>query len=196
MFGEESASDLAANRSALGASASELETNGSTPSAPVAQSGLSAGEAAIVAIFVDLAHALGSARSVGEIYGLLYASARPLAFQEICDKLSMSKGSASQGLRFLRSVGAVKTVYVTGDRKDYFEPVVELRQLVSGFLRERMEPQLTDWGNRMETLTPAAFGDQLSPDERKRVGERIDKLKKWQSRAGTVLPIIARLVGK
>jgi hypothetical protein len=49
----------------------------------------------------------GVPKSVGQIYGLLYASPEPLSFSDIVVRLGISKGSASQGLRLLRSLGAI-----------------------------------------------------------------------------------------
>src|SRR6218665_1610843 len=113
---------------------------------------LTPGEAGVISIFVQMAQAMGMQRSLGEIYGLLYATPQPLAFQDIVDRLGLSKGSVSQGLRFLRNVGAIQPVEVPGDRREYFEPVVELRALVGGFLREKINPQLEDWGVRARAL--------------------------------------------
>jgi HTH-type transcriptional regulator, glycine betaine synthesis regulator len=198
------------------------------PSSP-----LTSGEAEVISIFVQMAQTLGAPRSLGEIYGLLFSTPRPLSFQEIVDQLKMSKGSVSQGLRFLRSVGAIKPVVVAGDRKEYYEPVVELRALVSGFLKERINPQLETWGARAKALKiedferansleltangsdgsglksqsstdsspPTAqsrspFATSLSPAEQSQlIGNRLDKLKSWQKRANTVLPMIGKLLG-
>ena len=58
--------------------------------------------------FVRFMSLLGMPRSVGEIYGLLYFSPDPLSMDVIAAKLGISIGSASQGLRTLRSLKAVK----------------------------------------------------------------------------------------
>ena len=150
-------------------------------------------------MFVQMTQALGLPRSLGEIYGLLYASPRPLVFQEIVERLQLSKGSVSQGLRFLRTIGAVQPVVVPGDRREYFEPVVDLRYLVGGFLRERLTPQIEAWGIRSQALRVEDFaqswGDVPIEAYRKVIVERLDKLKTWQRRAGAVLPMIGKLLG-
>lgn len=145
---------------------------------------------------------LGVPRSLGEIYGLLFASPHPLAFQEISDRLKLSKGSVSQGLRFLRTVGAIKPVIVPGDRREFFEPEIELRALVGGFLRERLNPQLESWGTRAKALKMEDFepGEgsgipQLSVENAKVLAGRLDKLQTWQKRANAVLPMIGKLLG-
>jgi HTH-type transcriptional regulator, glycine betaine synthesis regulator len=157
---------------------------------------LSLGEQEVLAIFVQMTSALGMPRSLGEIYGLLYASPQPLAFQDIVDRLRLSKGSVSQGLRFLRTIGAIKPMVVAGDRREFFEPVIELRQLVAGFLRERLNPQIETWGMRAKALKPADFGRAgLTDGDLKTIEERLTKLKTWQKRAGSVLPVVSKLLG-
>lgn len=170
---------------------------GETPSTR-ADIGLTTGEVEVIAIFVQMTQVLGAPRSLGEIYGLLYATPRPLAFQDIAERLGLSKGSVSQGLRFLRGVGAIKSVVVAGDRREHFEPVVELRALVRGFLSERMNPQLDEWAARAKALKADDFqqgATVMGATELKTLSNRISKLKTWQKRAGTVLPMMARLLG-
>ena len=58
-------------------------------------------------LFADIVSALGIPKSIGQIYGLLYASATPLSFSDIVERLGISKGSVSQGLQLLRSLGAI-----------------------------------------------------------------------------------------
>lgn len=202
---------------------------------------LSVGETEVISIFVKMAQTLGAPRSLGEIYGLLFATPQPLSFQDIHDRLDLSKGSVSQGLRFLRTVGAIQPVPVEGDRREYFEPVVELRALVGGFLKERINPQLAEWGVRAKALKIKDFEQARTDEEerlslregkekgggilnregsrrdaktsedgsetlnlklapssaqrRKTLEGRIDKLKTWQKRANTVLPMVSKLLG-
>ena len=187
-----------------------------------ASAALTLGETEVIAMFVQMTQVLGVPRSLGEIYGLLFATPQPLAFQDIADRLNLSKGSVSQGLRFLRTVGAIQPVVVAGDRREFFEPVVELRALVGGFLRERLNPQLETWGTRAKALKIEDFekpetgnlkpegsdsgnsgfrsqvstrGSSLTAQRRKLLSGRIDKLKTWQKRANTVLPMIGKLLG-
>jgi len=61
-----------------------------------------------VAFFSEVVQVVGVPKSIGQIYGLLYSSREPLSFSDIVECLEISKGSASQGLQFLRLLGAVK----------------------------------------------------------------------------------------
>lgn len=186
------------SRSTSSAGIEETRAGREVSSSSEVLSRLTEGESEIIAIFVQMTQALGAPRSLGEIYGLLFATPRPLAFQDISDRLSLSKGSVSQGLRFLRSVGAINPVVVPGDRREHFEPVVELRALVSGFLNERMNPQLASWGVRAKALKPSQFvraGESTSVAEHRALSVRLAKLKTWQKRANAVLPMMAKLLG-
>ena len=78
-------------------------------------------ETEIIDFFVQLSRLLGQPRSLAEIYGLLFISGRPLAMDDLIERLQISKGSASQGLKFLRNIGAVRMVYVAGERRVHNE---------------------------------------------------------------------------
>ena len=77
-----------------------------------------------------LAQALGLPRSVGEIYGLLYLAPEPMSAPEIAEALSISKGSVSTGTRQLLALGCIQKVWQQEERKDHFEAVLELGDLV------------------------------------------------------------------
>ena len=173
----------------------------SAPSAvtPVEVYRLTTGETELIAVFVQMTQTLGLPRSLGEIYGLLYASPQPLAQQDIVARLGISKGSVSQGLRFLRTIGAIQPWPDANDRRECFVPVVELRALVGGFIRECITPQLTEWTERTQNISLNDFksGERAtaSPSDLKLINNRIEKLKIWHQRAELVLPLMVKLIG-
>lgn len=174
----------------------------------MAADGLTAFETEVVAVFVDLVVLLGLPKSVGEIYGLLFASAEPLTFADIEQKLGLSKGSVSQGLRSLREIGAIHEAEHDTEvepppgeskapaRVARWEAVVELRQLVGGLLRDRLTPYLHSQDTHIERA--AACLDELDlgtdPVSRKILNQRLSKLQTWQARARTFLPLIGKLI--
>src|SRR5271170_2193180 len=97
-------------------------------------------EVEAIHLFVRFSRALGQPRSVGEIYGLLFVSHRPLAMDTLIERLQLSKGSASQGLKYLEELGAVRAIYVARDRRAHYEAVAELRNLAGHFLRQQILP--------------------------------------------------------
>jgi HTH-type transcriptional regulator, glycine betaine synthesis regulator len=84
-------------------------------------------ETEAIDLFKQISRALGQRPSFAEIYGLLFISSRPLPQDDFTDRLDLSAGSPSQGLRFLQDIGAVRTVLVDGDRRTHNEAVAELR---------------------------------------------------------------------
>jgi len=107
--------------------------------------------------------------------------------------LALSKGSASQGLRFLRNAGAVRMVYIAGDRRVHYEAVAELRKLATRYLREQIVPHLDSGLNRLEQI--AQLVKQLPPDQRARVSARVTMLHSWEKKTRRVLPLILKLLG-
>ncbi len=141
---------------------------------------------------MHLADVLGLPRSIGELYGGLYAADRPLAMDELMGRLGLSKGATSQGLRLLRGFGAVRTVYIPGDRRDHYVAETELRRLVSGFLKERIQPHMENGADRLERMRELldAGGEGANPLLR----ERIERLARWRKRGTRLLPLVLRLV--
>ena len=156
--------------------------------------GLSSVEQEVIHHFVELSRVLGQPRSYAEIYGLLFISPRPLAMDELTERLNISKGSASQGLKFLRDIGAVRVVEVVEDRRTHYEAVAELRHLAGRFLRDQIGPQLTGNESRLERLARAA--EDLTPAERDHARSRITMLRSWNKNIRRVLPLVVKLLGE
>lgn len=159
--------------------------------------GLLAVQAHFIELFVSAADALGVPRSIGEIYGVIFAAPRPLTFQEIVERLNLSKGSVSQGLKALRSLGAVRTAYVPGDRRDHFEPETELRMLVAGLLRDRIQPHLEQGRQRLERVRAEVAGGEgaLSEEEARVLRTRLAKLESWRKKGALLLPLVGKILG-
>jgi DNA-binding transcriptional regulator GbsR (MarR family) len=157
--------------------------------------GLSSLQQQVVDFFVDGVRVLGLPRSLGEIYGLLFISPDPLSLDDLVRILGISKGSASQGLRTLRTLGAVREASGNGDRRTYYEPAVELKRLVGGFIREQIRPHLDSGKSKLQLLAETADRTE-DPDEREFVTGRIDKIESWMKRGGQVLPMLQKLLGQ
>jgi DNA-binding transcriptional regulator GbsR (MarR family) len=149
----------------------------------------------VVDFFVDGVRVLGLPRSIGEIYGLLFISQEPLALDDLVRRLHISKGSASQGLRLLKSLGAVREVASDSDRRTYYEPAVELKRLVGGFIREQIRPHL-DSGKSKITRLSATATRETDPARRDFLVDRIGRLETWMRSGGKVLPVLQKLLGQ
>ncbi len=152
-------------------------------------------ERQIVDVFVDGVKVLGLPRSIGEIYGVLFISPTPLALDDLVEKLGISKGSASQGLRALKGLGAVREVEGNGERRTYFEPAVELKRLVGGFIREQVRPHIESGKKKINKLAEAAR-EEPDPERRAFFQERVERIDNWTRRGGQVLPLLQRILGE
>jgi DNA-binding transcriptional regulator GbsR (MarR family) len=139
-------------------------------------------------LFIRVAHLLNVPKSVAEIYGLLFVSATPVSFRYVQSKLDISVGSASQGLKLLRNLGAVKTVYVAGERCDYYLPETMLSKLTSGLLNTRFEPANLRGEERLERLS--SLLDQTPVGDRQLLKQRIELLRQWRRKLRSILPIL------
>jgi DNA-binding transcriptional regulator GbsR (MarR family) len=145
-------------------------------------------EVDIIDIFVRIARLFGVSKSVGEIYGLLFISTAPVPLDYIRSKLNLSSGSASQGLRLLRTLGAVHATYMPGDRRDHFLAETGLRKITTGFLREKVVPDLMVHEEQLERLT--GLIDEIPTGHRQHIEARIQLLQSWRRQARAVLPIV------
>lgn len=154
---------------------------------------LSPFEVEVIDMFVRIAALLGMSRSVGEIYGLLYTAPEPLPMDTIVARLRISLGSASQGLRLLRSFGAVKPQYVAGERRDHFVAETELRALLGGYFQEQVYPHLKNGASRLESLQQTIA--ELPANQKKFARQRVERLERWHRTALELLPM-AREISK
>jgi HTH-type transcriptional regulator, glycine betaine synthesis regulator len=162
--------------------------NGAAETAP-----LNPVELEVIHLFVQLSRVLGQPPSVAEIYGLLFVSPRPLPQDEFFERLNLSKGTASQGLRYLLDLGAVRTVYVAGDRRAHYEAVAELRNLAGRFLRQQVLTYFEGGESRLGHI--AAQARKLPDAEREFARARVKMLKSWEKNARRVLPLVMKILG-
>ncbi len=150
-------------------------------------------EIGIIHLFVQLARALNQPPSVAEVYGLLFVSPRPVNQDEAMMRLNLSKGAASQGLRYLLDLGAVRTVYVAADRRAHYEAVAQLRNLAGRFLRQQVLTYFDDSGSRLDRIATEA---QKLPDAQREFAlDRVRLLRSWGKNANRVLPLVLKLLG-
>lgn len=149
-------------------------------------------ECECVTLFSGFLHVLGMPNSIGAIYGLLFASSEPLCFADIVEKLSMSKGSVSQGLTFLRQAGAVNVVEIKGDRREFFEPELALRRLARGLIQEKVQPLA-----KHAEVAVAQLRQHVEQSRRQQNNfqlERVKQLEIWHAQLRRVLPLVQTIL--
>ena len=149
-------------------------------------------EVEAIDFFVRMMGILGLPRSVGEIYGLLYFSEVPQSMEDISTRLKISMGSTSQGLRTLRSLKAIRTSYIQGDRRDHYSAESEFRRLFSNFIKEDILPHLESASDRILRME-----DQIARNVEHQTEfytTRIEKLKRLTKAGKRLLPALAGLL--
>ena len=105
----------------------------------------------------------GINRTVAQIYALLYISPNPLNAEEISEILSVARSTISTGLRELQSWGVIQVVHVLGDRRDHFEAMGDVWEMLRVIVDERKRREL-DPTLEMLRQTVAELGED-SQDE-------------------------------
>lgn len=160
-------------------------------------------ESGLVDIFTDLAELFGNPKSYGQIYGLLFAHETPLSMEDIARRLGISQGSASQGLRQLEAFGAVVKERADGSRQALYTAKLEMKLLISGFLKERVIPRLESTESRIKALRaslnshPSSLNSSFSsqPSSLASMRFRLDRVAKWHRSARTILPLARKILG-
>lgn len=147
-----------------------------------------------IKLFVDAASVFGIPKSIAMIYGVLFGSPNSLSFSDIMEKLAISKGSVSQGLRVLREMGAVQTESPNEESGPsgvgvgaLYLPVVELRVLLSGIIADKVQPHLDSSTAAIDQLTRLQ-GEQHSDSTE--LDLRLRHLRAWQKRSRDLLPLL------
>lgn len=145
-----------------------------------------------IELFINFLKLIGLPKSVGEIYGLLFVSPEPLAMDDLMQRLQISLGAASQGLRLLRSFGAVKVVYMPGDRRDHYVADLELSRFATAFIKEELKPRMERALERVRRMEESM--ESLDEKDRQAVQVKIDRLKHWLEKGNTLMPWILKFL--
>jgi DNA-binding transcriptional regulator GbsR (MarR family) len=164
----------------------------STPSITEKEESLSDLEVEAIDLFISFMKLIGLPKSVGEIYGLLFVSGDPLNAEQITERLQISAGAASQGLRLLRSFGAVRSVYVPGERRDHFSAELDLSTFASAFIKEELTPRLEHASERIQRMEILA--NDLDGKAKEAAFKRIERLRHWMERGRKMMPWLLKFL--
>jgi len=143
-------------------------------------------------LFISFMKLIGLPKSVGEIYGLLFVAGEPLNTEQIIERLQISAGAASQGLKLLRSFGAVRSVYVPGERRDHFLADLDLSTFASAFIKEELNPRLKSAAGRIARME--ALANELEGSDREAAFKRIERLRYWMERRQKMMPWLLKFL--
>ncbi|MEI6072069.1 MAG: hypothetical protein WCS31_09770 [Verrucomicrobiae bacterium] len=145
-----------------------------------------------IEMFIGFLKLLGLPKSVGEIYGLLFVAPRALSMDDLIERLQISIGAASQGLKLLRSVGAVKVVYMPGERRDHYVADLELSKFATSFIKDELNPRMKTALQRIKRMETEAM--LMNEHDKKITFQRIERLKHWMERGQKMMPWILKFL--
>ena len=153
----------------------------------------------MVELCCRLTQILGLPRSTGQIFGLLYFSSSPLSLGQVCEMLGISKASASTGTRQLATWGALRKVWIPGERKDYYEALSDFGQLLRGGYGTIVKPRMSSSIIRLKKIEDSLNDDLksniITTEDHKFIKSRLDKIKKGHNKLIRFAPIIEKMIG-
>ena len=92
--------------------------------------------------FGEMGSRWGINRTVGQIYALLYVSAKPLNADEVGEALGFSRSNVSMGLKELQSWNLVRLIHQPNDRREYFQAPEDVWAIFRTLAAERRKREI------------------------------------------------------
>src|SRR5256885_16430258 len=115
-----------------------------------------------------LANAWGVSPLLGRIHGLLLLKGRPMTGEEVCERLDISRASASVQLNAILGWGLARRMYLPGDRRQHYlaepEPWTWFRRAVRVRKEREFDPvisSLRDATNEAQQMAQATHDADL-----------------------------------
>jgi len=143
-------------------------------------------EDSILNLCVKLCSILGLPKSIGLIYGAVFVSREPVEAGKICRKLKISRGSVSQGLKFLKELGAIRSEGLNGNRAEHFVVEDHLRKAVDTFVAKKIGPAFDELGLGAERL-----GNDSSQPLPENLREKLETIRRWHGHGRLLLPLVS-----
>jgi DNA-binding transcriptional regulator GbsR (MarR family) len=137
----------------------------------------------------------GVGRVLGLIYAYLYFSRQPRGLSDMQKALGISKGSASMGVRQLEQWGAVRKIWVRGDRKDYYEANDWFGRILKNAVLDTVGKRIVSSAALLQQAEAELAGAQ-GDGEAAFIRDRIEHIRGFQQRAQAIWesPILRRLL--
>jgi DNA-binding transcriptional regulator GbsR (MarR family) len=113
--------------------------------------------------WAELATAWGVSPVLGRIHGLLLLGGQPMTAEEICDRLQISRASASVQLNAILDWGLARRIFVPGDRRQYYQADADhwswFRRAAIVRKRREFDPIVARLGEALAAARQAAIGN-------------------------------------
>lgn len=133
----------------------------------------------------QMTQTLGVGRALGQVFTHIYFSREPQSLDDLTQSLGISKGSASMTVRQLEQWGALRKVWIKGERKDYYEALDHFGRIIRRALLDVIGRKMES-GDRVleeaESEIPAGANGAENA-EWGFIRERIGKIRAFRGRA-------------
>ena len=110
-----------------------------------------------------LANAWGVSPLLGRIHGLLLLVGRPMTAEEVCERLEISRASASVQLNAILGWGLARRMYLPGDRRQHYlaepEPWTWFRRAVRVRKEREFDPVIAGLNSAAAEAAAESAGD-------------------------------------
>ncbi len=128
----------------------------------------------------------GGGRVIGQIFAHVYFSREPQSLDDLTEALGISKGGASMAVRQLEQWGALRRVWVKGDRKDYYQSTAEFGSVIRKALLDKIGREMESGNGLISEAAAAAGNSGLSREDRDFLQSRVRRLQEFRDRAQRV----------
>ena len=145
----------------------------------------------------QLSDYFGFGKVIGQIYGALLLSDRPLCLDDLVERLDISKANASMNMHSLDTLGMVRQVWVRGTsgRRKFYEAETDFYKSIRGILKERQNSEFDSAVRSVrETLDKLESGS-VSGDEAEKhfIYERVKALQDFFNALDSLTRAVSRL---
>ncbi len=142
------------------------------------------------------AQTFGFNRLFGQLYMLLFMSAEPACLDTIVESLGISKASASIACRQLESWGVLHKVWMKGDRKDYYEAITDISQIVNNGLLASVNKKLVSAQHQIQRSRKLLEESSENAERVAFLKQRLAQAEKYRARLESLLnnPLIRKLL--
>ena len=129
-----------------------------------------------------MTQSLGAGRALGQVFAYLYFNKDPQSLDDLAKVLEISKGSASMTVRQLEQWGALRRIWIKGDRKDYYEAEDWFGRILKNVLVDMLGKRISSFTELLEGVERELATIGPNDGEGEFVKGQIRKLREFQSK--------------
>ena len=141
--------------------------------------------------FGEMGSKWGFNRTVGQMYALLVVSKAPLTANHLAEKLSISRGNVSMGIKELQSWQLITVKHLPGDRKEYYQALGSIWDMAMKVFEERrkreVDPTLSVLRDAL-LQTPEDENEQYAQEKLHEIHDLLETVTNWSKELQSMNP--------